>query len=135
MFLGVLERLLATLGPSCFHDQESKILWNNDAFDSLFEVTNRGLVGRRIIELESTRGTALDTLTRAVLKDLPEQLEAQVLQGKNIGVAALKCIAQRVSKQDGLLFGYLWLFSIDQTQHCDLTPDEHKKPSQFPDIM
>jgi len=125
MFVGVLERLFGLSQPTCFFDAESVILWNNDSFDTLFGVKGRPFIGRKATEIDHMKGTAMEILTKSVLQEQPPTLECQFVPttcpslGKKL---AVRCYGQRIDKQDGSLFGYLWLFAI--ISHDDDTGTE-----------
>lgn len=124
-----LDRLFHLDQPFCFIDKYAVIIWNNLAFDRLFgQSVPKQFISKKASEVEQMKGTAMEILAHSVLEDPPETLECQFYpQGRPGNITkklAVKCLGQRVDKQENLLLGYLWSFEL-------LDPTNQIESSQF----
>ncbi|KAG2373611.1 hypothetical protein C9374_011900 [Naegleria lovaniensis] len=129
MFLKILERLFGSKQPTCFYDRNAVILWNNEQFDSLFNATRKSFFGRRLYDIPEMKGTIMEILANTVLLDLPDKLEAQMSPDSSQFINSnlkMNCYGQKVTENNGSVFGYVWMFSIFQEESTAMTPTQEE---------
>lgn len=120
--------------PAMFFDTNGAIAWNNPAFDSLLGVSGRPFVGRKVLEIAELKSTPIELMTRSILVDQQDKLEAQISPTNlpALGSRQLKCYAQKIPNIHGGCYGYLWFFAVNEMQ---AKQDEQLIYEQFTDCM